>query len=71
MLLISSLVNLYQFDKSEPVRSLSGHTSFIYSIAALPDGAVSAGEDGTLRVWSGELGVFALADTQRRSSCRR
>ncbi|EIW66002.1 hypothetical protein TREMEDRAFT_41188 [Tremella mesenterica DSM 1558] len=48
-----SLVNFYTFDRPAPVRSLSGHTSFVYSVSALPGGgAISAGEDGTLRVWS-------------------
>lgn len=70
--LTGSLVNLYAFDKPAPVQSLSGHSSFIYSIAALPDGsgAISAGEDGTLRVWSGRStseAVFSLADAQRRT----
>lgn len=36
--------------------SLSGHTSFVYSVVALPDGSgvVSSGEDGTMRVWKGK-----------------
>lgn len=60
--LIVSLVNIYSFDKPEPTRSLSGHTSFVYSISAMPDGsgAVSSGEDGTLRVWSGKLALPLL-----------
>lgn len=34
------------------ISTLSGHTSFVYSIAILPSGdIVSAGEDGTVRVW--------------------
>lgn len=49
-----SLVNLYSFDQPSPQNTLSGHTSFVYSVTALPDGsgAISSGEDGTLRVWS-------------------
>lgn len=50
-----SNVNIYYFDRPDPVRTLSGHTSFVYGVAALPGGgAVSSGEDGMLRVWSGE-----------------
>lgn len=47
-------MNLYSFDSPSPVRTLSGHTSFVYSVTAFPDGsgAISSGEDGTLRVWS-------------------
>ncbi|KAL7422039.1 hypothetical protein Q5752_003812 [Cryptotrichosporon argae] len=46
-------VNLYAFDRAAPVRTLEGHTSFVYAVAALKDGgAVSSGEDGTVRVWS-------------------
>ena len=34
------------------VYSLSGHTSFVYSLAVLPSGdIVSAGEDRSVRVW--------------------
>lgn len=34
---------------------LSGHTNFVYSVAALPNGVdlVSSGEDRTMRVWCG------------------
>jgi phospholipase A-2-activating protein len=54
-LLIDSAIHCYAFDKVEPIRVLSGHSSFVYAIAALPDGGViSSGEDKTLRVWSGE-----------------
>lgn len=36
------------------VAELSGHESFIYSVAVLPSGElVSSGEDRTVRVWSG------------------
>lgn len=34
--------------------TLSGHTSFVYSLSVLPDGnIVSSGEDRTVRVWEG------------------
>jgi len=48
------LVNIYSLDKAEPKTSLSGHSSFVYSVVAFPDGkgAISTGEDGTMRVWS-------------------
>jgi WD40 repeat protein len=62
-LILSSLVNLYSFDNTSPIRSLSGHTSFVYSVSALPDGsgAISSGEDGTMRVWSGtSSGLYPL-----------
>lgn len=36
------------------IHTLSGHTSFVYSLSALPNGdLVSAGEDRTVRVWRG------------------
>jgi WD40 repeat protein len=68
-----SLVNIYAFDKPQPVTSLSGHTSFVYSVSALPDGtgAISAGEDGTLRVWSSKSsGRFAQLTDQTPISSR-
>lgn len=35
--------------------TLSGHTSFVYSLTVLPNGDIaSAGEDRTVRVWHGE-----------------
>lgn len=36
------------------LKELHGHTSFIYSVAALPTGElVSSGEDRTVRIWRG------------------
>lgn len=56
--------NIYKFSLSvaetagtgtRPIRTLSGHTSFVYSVAWLPNGILaSAGEDRTLRVWEDE-----------------
>ena len=46
--------------------SLSGHTSFVYSVAALPDGSgvVSSGEDVTMRVWKGEWDLEVMLTDQ-------
>lgn len=48
-----SNVILWSFHKSSPVKIFNGHTSFVYSVAALPngEGVVSSGEDATVRVW--------------------
>ncbi|KAJ5238933.1 hypothetical protein N7468_003552 [Penicillium chermesinum] len=47
------IIRLYTL-KGDLVASLHGHESFVYSLAALPTGElVSAGEDRTVRVWSG------------------
>jgi WD40 repeat protein len=36
------------------VYTLSGHTSFVYSLSVLPNGdIVSGGEDRTVRIWQG------------------
>lgn len=36
------------------IYSLSGHTSFVYSLSILPSGGiVSGGEDRSVRVWKG------------------
>ncbi|KAK1923997.1 WD40-repeat-containing domain protein [Papiliotrema laurentii] len=48
-------VNIYSFDKAEPLKRLYGHNSFIYAIKTTTEGgAVTSGEDGTIRVWSEE-----------------
>ncbi|XP_004363948.1 phospholipase A2-activating protein [Capsaspora owczarzaki ATCC 30864] len=37
----------------EPLQELFGHTSFVYSVAALPNGAfVSSGEDRCVKLWN-------------------
>ena len=37
------------------VYTLSGHTSFVYSLSVLPNGdIVSGGEDRTVRIWRGK-----------------
>ena len=41
------------------IYSLSGHTSFVYSLSVLPSGGiVSSGEDRTVRVWQGNPFAF-------------
>jgi len=43
------------------VHSLSGHTSFVYSLAVLPNGGiVSGGEDRTVRIWAGKFHSFII-----------
>lgn len=38
---------------------LSGHTSFVYSLAVLPNGdIVSGGEDRSVRIWTGNIHHF-------------
>lgn len=42
--------------EGDSVYSMSGHTSFVYSLSLLPNGdIVSAGEDRSVRIWEGEL----------------
>lgn len=47
--------NVFRWNSNSatPVQTLSGHTSFIYSIALLPSGIATSSEDGTVRVWEG------------------
>lgn len=41
--------------------TLSGHTSFVYSVTLLPDGKIaSGGEDRTVRIWRGMYPVSGL-----------
>ena len=45
----------------DTVYTLSGHTSFVYSLSVLPNGEiVSAGEDRTVRVWQGTFTISPL-----------
>lgn len=47
------------------VYTLSGHTSFVYSLSVLPNGdIVSAGEDRSVRVWKGAF-YIQLSSTQQ------
>jgi phospholipase A-2-activating protein len=47
--------------EGDTVHVLSGHTSFVYSIALLPSGdIVSGGEDRSVRVWKGTFRKFSL-----------
>ena len=51
---LNSEVRLWS-SEGDLVHILSGHTSFVYSIAVLPNGDIaSSGEDRTVRVWHGE-----------------
>ena len=53
----------------DTVYTLSGHTSFVYSLSVLPNGdIVSAGEDRTVRVWQGASTtvLFKIMDTGQR-----
>lgn len=46
-------VRLWSLD-GQQLQELFGHTSFVYSVAALPDGSfVSSGEDRCVKVWKG------------------
>lgn len=45
--------------EGDVVYTLSGHTSFVYSLAVLANGdIVSGGEDRTVRIWRGESGKY-------------
>ena len=59
----------------DAVYTLSGHTSFVYSLSVLPNGdIVSAGEDRTVRVWQGMHRVFVTRrdiNRDRRICTRR
>ncbi|MBZ6370452.1 MAG: hypothetical protein LBE44_00635 [Microbacterium hominis] len=50
-----STIRLWSLLSGECVHTLSGHDSFVYSLATIPDslggGLVSGGEDRTVRVW--------------------
>ena len=48
------------------VYTLSGHTSFVYSLSVLPNGdIISGGEDRTVRVWRGETGLSNILISQK------
>lgn len=54
------IIRLWKMNGTE-VGSLSGHDSFIYSVAALPTGEiVSGGEDRTVRIWRGSKCVQTI-----------
>lgn len=41
--------------EGDTVYTLSGHTSFVYSLSVLPNGdIISGGEDRTVRIWRGK-----------------
>ena len=47
------------------VYTLSGHTSFVYSLSVLPNGdIISGGEDRTVRVWRGKTGLSNILIVQ-------
>ena len=51
--MITSEIRIWTFG-GDLVHTLSGHTSFVYSLAVLPNGdIVSGGEDRSVRIWKG------------------
>ncbi|KAN0065121.1 hypothetical protein ACQY0O_001618 [Thecaphora frezii] len=49
-----SLVSLQPGSSNAPLKTLSGHTSFVYNLATIPGGdgeLVSSGEDRSARIW--------------------
>lgn len=58
--MITSEVRVWTLE-GDLVYTLSGHTSFVYSIALLPNGDLaSSGEDRTLRIWKGVSSIAYL-----------
>ncbi|KAJ3028528.1 hypothetical protein HDV00_010188 [Rhizophlyctis rosea] len=56
-----STIRLWSFN-GDVLQELSGHTSFIYTLIALPTGElVSGGEDRTVRVWRGNECVQTIS----------
>ena len=58
--LLCSTIRLWSLLTGDCVHTLSGHDSFVYSLATIPDslggGLVSGGEDRTVRIWRAEDG---------------
>lgn len=54
-LLPRSEITIWTFE-GDIIHSLSAHTSFVYTLAILPNGdAASGGEDRSLRIWRGMI----------------
>lgn len=52
-LMLHSEIRVWTLE-GDTVYTLSGHTSFVYSLSVLPNGdLVSGGEDRTVRIWRG------------------
>ena len=57
ILLPHSEITIWTFE-GDIVHTLSAHTSFVYSLAILPNGdAASGGEDRSLRIWRGMVSL--------------
>ena len=51
-------IHLWNVNTGEPIRTLTGHTGFVSSIAYSPDGSTlaSGSSDSTIRLWNANTG---------------
>ncbi len=58
LVVVGGEINIWNVNTGIVIRTLTGHTDWIYSLVVLPDGLLASGcDDDTIRIWNFTTGI--------------